>query len=153
MSGETDGGGYILRTAEKADVRWRRRLHEQIREFNNQASPPHREVRARGQIRPIDLWIESADGELLAGLSSDTYWDWWEINDLWVHERQRNRGHGGRLMQMAEEEARRRWLPARLYHHIQLSGTRLLRKAWLSHCRPIGRLSARGHILLAAQGL
>ena len=45
MSGETDGGGCILRTAEKADARWRRRLHEQIREFNNQVSRPHREVR------------------------------------------------------------------------------------------------------------
>ena len=47
-------------------------------------------------------------GEIIGGLVADTYWDWLEINYLWLDERLRGHRLGARLLQAAEAEARRR---------------------------------------------
>jgi GNAT superfamily N-acetyltransferase len=98
---------YLLSVYAEGNDERRAWLRDQIRAFNDRMSGAHCEARRPGQVRPLDLLLESGD-EIAAGLTSDTYWGWWEILHLWVAEDHRGRGLGRRLMQAAEQEARQR---------------------------------------------
>jgi ribosomal protein S18 acetylase RimI-like enzyme len=107
MADEKVGGEYVLSIHDEADEERRTWLLDQIRAFNNRVSGAHRDIRSPGQVRPLDLFVRSSD-EIVAGLTSDTYWGWWEILHLWVAEEHRGRGLGRRLMNAAEQVARQR---------------------------------------------
>ncbi|MBW8780873.1 MAG: GNAT family N-acetyltransferase [Verrucomicrobia bacterium] len=47
-------------------------------------------------------------GEIVAGLTGFTHWNWLSIKYLWVTEQLRRQGLGARLVLAAEREARRR---------------------------------------------
>ncbi len=47
-------------------------------------------------------------GNVIAGILGGTYWGWMHIDILWVDEKFRKRGIGSKLLQAAEDEARRR---------------------------------------------
>lgn len=86
---------------------WRQALHQQIRSFNDERSAQHRMARMAGR-HPLDLFLRDCEGRLRGGLVASTYWDWLEVEDLWLDEGLRGRGYGRRLMGMAEGEARAR---------------------------------------------
>jgi GNAT superfamily N-acetyltransferase len=44
----------------------------------------------------------------VGGLIGATYWEWLHVDLLWVTADLRGCGHGGHLLALAEEEARRR---------------------------------------------
>jgi ribosomal protein S18 acetylase RimI-like enzyme len=52
--------------------------------------------------------LYSPDGTIEGGLFGSTYWDWLYIDLLWVKDELRGSGHGQSLLELAEEEARRR---------------------------------------------
>lgn len=52
--------------------------------------------------------LTSADGEIVGAVIGSTYWNWFYIDVLWVREDLRRKGYGSRLLETAEEEARRR---------------------------------------------
>ena len=107
IAGAKAGAEYVLNLCDQGDEERRSWLRDHLRAFNDRMSSAHREAHRPGQVRPLDLFFTSGD-ETVAGLTSDTYWDWWEILHLWVAEDRRNHGLGRRLMQAAEREARRR---------------------------------------------
>jgi ribosomal protein S18 acetylase RimI-like enzyme len=115
IADELAGAEYVLSLCDEGDEKRRAWLRDQLRAFNDQVSGAHREARRPGQVRPLDLFLESND-KIVAGLTSDTYWDWWEIDHLWVGEEHRRLGLGRRLMQAAEREARYRGC-----RHVRLS--------------------------------
>lgn len=47
-------------------------------------------------------------GNVIGGILGGTYWGWMHIDILWVDEKFRKRGIGSKLLQAAEDEARRR---------------------------------------------
>ena len=79
-------------------------LHAGIRAHNDEISPHHRAGRAAGR-RPLDILIRDGRGQLVGGLTADTYWNWLEINDLWIEADLRFQGLGRRLLALAEAEA------------------------------------------------
>jgi GNAT superfamily N-acetyltransferase len=48
------------------------------------------------------------DGGIAGGLIGETWWDWLYIDLLFIKEELRGCGYGHRLMELAEEEARKR---------------------------------------------
>jgi GNAT superfamily N-acetyltransferase len=60
------------------------------------------------QQRPLTITLHDERGRLVGGLLGGTYWGALYIEILWVAEDLRGQGCGSRLIQEAEEEARRR---------------------------------------------
>jgi GNAT superfamily N-acetyltransferase len=52
--------------------------------------------------------LESPKGEVLGGVIGVTFWNWLFINLMWLPEELRGKGYGQRLLEMAEEEGRKR---------------------------------------------
>ena len=97
-----------LSLSDSGDAAARETIQRGIREFNNNHSPPHRDARQPGSIRPLDIMVKDKDGRLLGGLTGDTFWDWLEVNDIWLPETLRGQGLGTALLAAAESEAQRR---------------------------------------------
>lgn len=58
--------------------------------------------------QPLQLIVRDADGTIVGGLIGVTRWQFLYVAKLWVDERCRGRDLGTHLLQMAEDEARRR---------------------------------------------
>jgi GNAT superfamily N-acetyltransferase len=52
--------------------------------------------------------LKAADQEIVGGVIGAIYWDWLQLELLWVKEELRGLGYGHRLLTSAEEEARKR---------------------------------------------
>lgn len=52
--------------------------------------------------------IQGPDNEIVGGVIGATYWDWLYVNLMWIREDLRGQGYGKQLLELAEEEARRR---------------------------------------------
>jgi ribosomal protein S18 acetylase RimI-like enzyme len=102
---EIDGLRFVL--MDTANPRDRSYIHEQIKAFNDGASPHHQVVR-NGGVQTLDIFIRDGEGHLCGGLIGATYWGWLEVEDLWLGSSLRGQGLGRRLVSMAEAEARAR---------------------------------------------
>jgi GNAT superfamily N-acetyltransferase len=52
--------------------------------------------------------LQTADQEVAGGVIGATYWDWLYIDLMWIREDLRGQGYGQQLLQLAEDEARKR---------------------------------------------
>lgn len=81
-------------------------LHQQLRAHNTAVSPYHRAARQPGAIEPLALFVRNESGQIMGGLTGDTFWNnWLEIADLWLDESLRGQGLGRELLRRAETEA------------------------------------------------
>jgi GNAT superfamily N-acetyltransferase len=76
-------------------------LEDRLYEFNSQAT---------GVTDGLGLavFVRDAQGRIIAGICGHTWGGCCEIRQLWVDESQRCQGLGTKLLQAAEQEARRR---------------------------------------------
>ena len=59
------------------------------------------------QSKQLCFVLRAPDKKTVGGLIGKTYWDWLYIGLLFVKEELRGRGYGHRLLEMAEDEARK----------------------------------------------
>ena len=59
------------------------------------------------QSKQLCFVLRTPDKKTVGGLIGKTYWDWLYIDLLFVKEELRGRGYGHRLLEMAEDEARK----------------------------------------------
>jgi GNAT superfamily N-acetyltransferase len=76
-------------------------LRDAINEFNF-ATTGYRDGRS------LSCFLRDDDGALLAGIDGFTWGGYARVDYLWVSERLRGQGLGSRLLDAAEQEARRR---------------------------------------------
>ena len=90
-----------FRTTDDGNERDVREIHEMLKAYNLR----HREL---SQNVPIGVFLEDEGGGKLAGLTGETFGNWLCIQFLFVSERLRGQGIGGKLLETAEKEARQR---------------------------------------------
>jgi len=52
--------------------------------------------------------LRGPDDEVVGGVIGSTFWNWLHIDLMWVKEELRGQGYGRRLLELAEEEGRKR---------------------------------------------
>ncbi|MFF0203575.1 GNAT family N-acetyltransferase [Streptomyces sp. NPDC005017] len=98
----------MFRIEAEVDKARRDLLRSRLRDTNTAASPILRALRGTPQERenPLHVWASDAGGELAGGLVGHTWTTWLHVAYLWVDERHRGGGLGGRLLAEAERLAR-----------------------------------------------
>jgi ribosomal protein S18 acetylase RimI-like enzyme len=59
-------------------------------------------------VRSLCVFIRDDEGRVIGGVTAKTYWEYLEIQFLWVHKHHRDTELGSELMVAAEAEAARR---------------------------------------------
>lgn len=77
-------------------------MKNQIKEFNNERSFHHKESRKEGYVEPINLIVSDGNGQWIGGITAELYWNWVEIDVLWLSEQIRGMGIGTDLLQRVE---------------------------------------------------
>ena len=72
-----------------------------LRDYNLQYAPDDR-------YQALTVVLRQPDGAVAGGLIGATVWGWLYVEILWLEEAARGQGYGGRLLQLAEQEAARR---------------------------------------------
>jgi GNAT superfamily N-acetyltransferase len=52
--------------------------------------------------------LKTPEDEVVGGIIGATHWNWFYINLMWIQKDLRIQGYGSKLLEMAEEEARKR---------------------------------------------
>ena len=94
-------GDYKIVCVEKPDEAVWGAVGGGIYDYNTQQAGKSNEKR-------LCFVLYAPDGEIVGGVIGLTYWEWFYIDLLWVKDDLRGRGHGHRLLALAEEEARQR---------------------------------------------
>ena len=68
----------------------------------------NRSKREEAESESLNLYVEDEKGNLMAGLVAETFGNWLEIEYLFVKEELRGQGIGSKLLQQAENEAKKR---------------------------------------------
>lgn len=54
-------------------------MKQNIKEYNNQNSTPHREARKEGAVQPLHIMVKDGEDHIVGGLTAEIYWNWLEI--------------------------------------------------------------------------
>lgn len=66
----------------------------------------NKEQAGDNQFQRLCFVIQETDNEILGGVMAEVYWEWLNIDLLWVKEELRGKGYGRQLMQVVEAKAR-----------------------------------------------
>ena len=90
-----------FRISDDGNARDIKESYEMLKEY-------HLHHREASKNVPMGIFLEDAHGRKSAGLTGETFGNWLCIQFLFVSEQLRGQGIGGKLLQAAEEEARKR---------------------------------------------
>ena len=86
---------------ENGDSTKREELRNLLRTYNHSKREP-------SESQALDIYLEDEEGNLIAGLTGETFGNWLEIEYLYVQEDFRGQGIGSNILNRAEKEARER---------------------------------------------
>lgn len=58
--------------------------------------------------KPLSIFVRNENGDIVGGLTGETYWNWLFVENLAIDESVRKSGIGTKLLKAAEEEAVKR---------------------------------------------
>lgn len=80
-------------------------LNQKIKEYNNEQSFHHNEVRKKGNMLYINIVVKNDNEQWVGGITAEVYWNWLEINKFWFSNEFRGKGLGSLLLDKTEEIA------------------------------------------------
>lgn len=89
-------------------VRLENKAYQKAQEIGNLIRAYNRSKREEAESKPLNLYVEDEKGNLMAGLVAETFGNWLEIEYLFVKEELRGQGIGSKLLEQAENEAKKR---------------------------------------------
>ncbi len=97
----------MVRMETEVDKQFSRLLRSRLREADTGASSVLRSLRGTPGEREVPLQVRALDerDDLVGGLVGHTWTTWLHVTYLWVDERHRGAGVGGRLLSEAERMA------------------------------------------------
>jgi len=98
--------GYQIKTSLEPHPEFATYLHEQIKEFNNQHSLPHKQIRVKGAVKQVHIMVVDHESQWLGGITAELFWNWVELHDFWLSETLRGQGLGGSLLAQIEHIGR-----------------------------------------------
>jgi GNAT superfamily N-acetyltransferase len=98
--------GHQIKVLSEPNPAFAAYLHEQIREFNNQQSPVHKQARAEGAVKPVHIMVVDKDGQWQGGITAEIYWNWLELSDFWLPDTLRGQGLGSSILAQVENIGR-----------------------------------------------
>ena len=86
---------------ENGDSAKREELRNLLRTYNRSKREP-------SESQALDIYLEDEEGNLIAGLTGETFGNWLEIEYLYVSDDLRGQGIGSKILKMAERESKER---------------------------------------------
>ncbi|NME71569.1 GNAT family N-acetyltransferase [Flammeovirga aprica] len=87
----------------KPDEKLDHQIFDGLRKYSDQFTTSKWE-----DVEPLSIYIKDENDNLIAGLTAKSYWKVLHIDHLWVSSTQRGKHLGKQLMDIAEDEARKR---------------------------------------------
>ena len=84
------------------------RESKKTQELGNLIRAYNQSKREPSKSEPLNIYVEDAQGNLIAGMVAETFGHWLEIEYLYVQEDFRGQGIGSNILNRAEKEARER---------------------------------------------
>lgn len=84
------------------------RESKKTQELGNLIRAYNQSKREPSKSEPLNIYVEDAQGNLIAGMVAETFGNWLEIEYLYVQEDFRGQGIGSNILNRAEKEARER---------------------------------------------
>lgn len=84
------------------------RESKKTQELGNLIRAYNQSKREPSKSEPLNIYVEDAQGNLIAGMVAETFGNWLEIEYLYVQEDFRGQGLGSNILNRAEKEARER---------------------------------------------
>lgn len=84
------------------------RESKKTQELGNLIRAYNQSKREPSKSEPLNIYVEDAQGNLIAGMVAETFGHWLEIEYLYVQENLRGQGLGSNILNRAEKEARER---------------------------------------------
>ena len=82
--------------------------NEEIDEFITQKTRQYNKQFVDDDYQPLSVHATSENGDVVGGLVGKTYWNYLEVEFLWVEDAHRRQGLAAKIMAEAEREARQR---------------------------------------------
>ncbi|HEY9884335.1 MAG TPA: putative N-acetylmannosamine-6-phosphate 2-epimerase, partial [Thermosynechococcaceae cyanobacterium] len=106
-----DSSRYRFALFETEDQSYRRYINAKLDQFSESCAEvkPFFTSAARQTKKPLEILLLDEQQTILGGLiGSTSCWNWLLIDLLWVHEAHRYQGYGRQLIELAEQEAKKR---------------------------------------------
>jgi GNAT superfamily N-acetyltransferase len=97
----TGGKGLAYAVTDASRNRARQTILKGLQAYNTGKVGAHR-------WQSVAVVLNDAKGKVIGGLSGHTGWGWMYVELFWLPEELRGQGHGRKLMELAEAEARKR---------------------------------------------
>jgi GNAT superfamily N-acetyltransferase len=82
--------------------------NEEVDDYIIAKTREHNDHFVPNDYAPLSVYCRDDDGSIVGGLTGKTYWNYLDIEFLWVEESLRKQGLGEKIINLAEKEAIRR---------------------------------------------
>ncbi len=82
--------------------------NEEVDDYIIAKTREHNDHFVPNDYAPLSVYCRDDDGSIIGGLTGKTYWNYLDIEFLWVEESLRKQGLGEKIVNLAEKEAIRR---------------------------------------------